>query len=106
MTGNSINEQFEIAEKIYTEEEDQEMLKIQRKLFNELSDINLFAESAAGRQLISSIKEDLTKSLVLLFETRKGRHLSDAESLFNLLTKLTTAKSKSEAIRDWLNSLS
>lgn len=105
MTGQTREEQFEEAEDLFTNAEDKDIIKSNKELYAEASQISSLVESNAGRILIKSLKDEISKALSLLIETRKGRYISDIESNLNLLSKLINAKKTTTAIGSWLDSL-
>mgnify|MGYP000918290531 CR=1 FL=1 len=106
MQGKSREEQFDDAEKEYRLDSDKEILASQRRIYKESLDLSNLTDSPGGKQLIKNVKDEITKALNLLIETRQGRYLSDVDSNLILLMKLTGAKSQKEAIGNWLDSLS
>jgi len=105
MKGQTREEQFEEAEDLFTSDEDQDIIKTNKDVYHESSQIASLVDSEAGRILVKSLKDEISKSLSLLIETRKGRYISDIESNLNLLSKLINAKKTVTAIGSWLDSL-
>lgn len=105
MKGESREEQFDEAEELFTGEDDQNIIKSQRSIYAEASQLSQFTDSPAGKILIKSLKDEITKAMSLLIETRKGRYISDIESNLNLLSKLINSKNLVSTIGKWLDSL-
>ncbi len=105
MTERSREQQFDDVEQEYTLDEDKEVIRANRETYKESKNFSDLADSPGGRLLIKSLKDEISKSLQLLIETRNGRYVSDIESNLNLLTKLIRAKKQTEAIAKWLDSL-
>ena len=105
MSNQSTEELFDEAEGVFTEASDIETIRANRKNYSDANALAGLTNTPAGKVLIADLKNGIAKSLSALFETREGKHLSDLESQFNLLSKLTCAESQSKAIADWLNTL-
>lgn len=89
----------------YPLEEDKELIRANKKLYLESNDLIALSNSSAGRKLIEGLKGEIQVALQNLFETRQGRYISDLEAKFNLLTKITSAKTQAKAIEAWVDSL-
>jgi hypothetical protein len=105
MKDKSTIEQFDDAEKEFTDSESQDIIKANKAAYMEAKELEGLVFSPAGAALVKGVKEDMTKAMSQLLLTREGRYLSDFESNLNLLTKLTNAKHQTEAIGQWLDSL-
>ena len=101
----TIEEEFEEMEELFPGEEDKEIIRTNRTIYKEAKDPYALSSSPGGRSLIASLKADITDDIKKLIETREGRYLSDLNSHLTLLTKLTDAKTQTEAISSWLESI-
>jgi hypothetical protein len=105
MRGANREEQFENAEEEFSSAEDQEVIKANKRSYIDAKNLEDLAVSPGGILLIKSLKEEISRAMLLLIETRKGRYVSDIESNLALLNKLTNAKNQTDAIASWLDSL-
>jgi hypothetical protein len=105
MTEVSREEQFENIENEYSEDEDKAVIAMNRKAYSNASQLAMLSESAAGRVLIKELKDEISKNIQNIIETRKARYVSDLDSNLNLLTKIIGAKKTTEAIGSWLDSI-
>jgi hypothetical protein len=105
MTEVSRDEQFDNLETEYSEVEDQEMIRANRAAYNDASQLASLASSESGRILVKYLKDEISKNIQLIIETRKARYVSDLDSNLSLLTKLIGAKKTTEAIGSWLDSI-
>ena len=101
----TIDEEFEEMEELFPNDEDKETVRGNKILYKQARDLLSLSESPGGRSLIAGLKSDITESLKKLIETREGRYLSDLDSQLSLLTKLTDAKTQTDAIRNWIESI-
>lgn len=101
----TIDEGFSRLETVYTEEEDIETIKKNRKAYAEATDLSLLLEGTSGEKLLEWLNSEITNILLLLMNTRESRYLSDLKSMFELRKKLTNAKTVKSSIEDWLSKL-
>ncbi len=101
----STEELFDEAEDKFVESEDAETLKGNRELFDKAKTLSQFRRTKAGEILVGELKDNITRSLLALIETREGRHISDLDASFKILTKLISAEGQEASIADWLGTL-
>lgn len=104
-TDESLDAGFSQLESVYTEPEDLEKIKANRRAYNEATDLSLLLEGSAGDKLLEWMNNEITTILLLLLNTRESRYLSDLKSMFDLRKKLTNAKTVKSSIEDWLSKL-
>jgi len=96
-------EQFDDLFGRFDSKEDIAVIEGNKEVFLNAQKLQEVSSSVGGKILIATLRENITRSLLALFETRKSRYVSDIQANFDLLIKLTGAESQSQEILDWLD---
>lgn len=99
------NEQFEELFGKFEGEEDKAIVESNREVYELAQKLKTLSHTEGGKVLVQTLRDNITKATLALFETRQSKYVSIMEANFDLLTKIRGAESQSNEILEWLDSL-
>ncbi len=104
MTDNPV-EQFDELFDRFEDEEDKTTLETNREVLVLAQKLKAVSNTEGGKVLVQTLRDNITKAMLALFETRQSKYVSVMEANFDLLTKLRGADNQVKEILDWLDTL-